>query len=571
MVSFPLAPERGARLLLRAVGYNPDQPRDEQGRWTNGVGFDEDPSERYPKAPDTRSYDDAEARRAISIVKKAGRLNDDGTISLFHATVHDTKSIEKRGLVPAFKEAPGQDWKATHSDYATYFHLDEDTAQRDIEYGGSVVEARIPLTRLTLGRFLPDEDTSADPTYGLERIVREGGAVAFIGGVPASAVRVRKTRALEFDLNQPRDESGRWTSEGADASFPKAGSVVDGRTVLDHVPNRDSIESSLSDYEVLPGVREISMSSMDPSYKVRPYSKSESDRLDRLQVKIEQSKTISPLIIVVDKEKHPYILEGGHRFDALRRMRAKSFPALVVIDTESLKGLAASVNQSSIDLAARAFEPKLSVAFRYAFAKGRKAARRGPDAAARAVAKALKGVLEPTLLKAIAAGGDAGLGMLKKLKTAAAGDGKPFRWRFDASNEDARRWAKRHAGELITQVSDTTRERVRRAVALQQETGDDSWDAIEAAVGSDERADLIARTETMIAANEGQRQGWGQAVDAGLLPEDARRAWITTPGCCDECDSLEGTEADLDGEYPEPGGEGPPLHPNCRCTEGIVG
>ena len=37
------------------------------------------------------------------------------------------------------------------------------------------------------------------------------------------------------------------------------------------------------------------------------------------------------------RDKGPYILEGGHRFDALKLLGKKSFPALVVIDTSEEK------------------------------------------------------------------------------------------------------------------------------------------------------------------------------------------------------------------------------------------
>jgi tartrate dehydratase beta subunit/fumarate hydratase class I family protein len=40
---------------------------------------------------------------------------------------------------------------------------------------------------------------------------------------------------------------------------------------------------------------------------------------------------------VIDHEESPYILEGAHRFDALRHLKIKKFPALVVVDTEMVK------------------------------------------------------------------------------------------------------------------------------------------------------------------------------------------------------------------------------------------
>ena len=41
---------------------------------------------------------------------------------------------------------------------------------------------------------------------------------------------------------------------------------------------------------------------------------------------------ITPLIVVVGRDGIPYILEGSTRVEALAKLGAKSFPALVVID-----------------------------------------------------------------------------------------------------------------------------------------------------------------------------------------------------------------------------------------------
>jgi ParB-like chromosome segregation protein Spo0J len=43
------------------------------------------------------------------------------------------------------------------------------------------------------------------------------------------------------------------------------------------------------------------------------------------------------VVIPSDKDKDGvYVLEGGHRLGALHILKAKSFPALVVIDTEEV-------------------------------------------------------------------------------------------------------------------------------------------------------------------------------------------------------------------------------------------
>ena len=134
--------------------------------------------------------------------------------------------------------------------------------------------------------------------------------------------------------------------------FPKAGSTVDGRKVGSTISNLGSISATLTDWEELPGIREISMSDWEADPHKLFYSKSDIDRCKKLAAEIEHSKRIDPLIVVIpsDKDKDGvYVLEGGHRLGALHILKAKSFPALVVIDTEdraveakaSLKGLEA--------------------------------------------------------------------------------------------------------------------------------------------------------------------------------------------------------------------------------------
>lgn len=197
--------------------------------------------------------------------------------------------------------------------------------------------------------------------------------------------------------------------------------------------------------------------------------------------------------------------------------------------------------------------------------------RLAPDIAATAVHDALLETLPKTLRKILNEAGEHTANTLPQRRAASvrAADAT-FRFRFDVNDQRAIEWAKDHAAELAKGISDTTRDDIASAVAEALETGEDPREAIADAVGDDARADLIARTEIMSAANEGQRQAWDQAVDEGLLSETAQRVWIATEDACPECDALDGETAPLDDDYPGEGGDGPPLHPNCRCTEGII-
>jgi hypothetical protein len=154
---------------------------------------------------------------------------------------------------------------------------------------------------------------------------------------------------------------------------------------------------------------------------------------------------------------------------------------------------------------------------------------------------------------------------------------KPPRMKFNAKNPHAIAAAKKHAATLIKDITKVSKKRIHDAVVAHFESGlaRKTFIAMKAiilkAVGDDDRARLIARTEIMRVANMGQREAWDQAVKAGMLDSTARRVWIATPiGPCDACRDLDGETADLDGQYPDPGGDGPILHPACRCTEGIV-
>lgn len=129
---------------------------------------------------------------------------------------------------------------------------------------------------------------------------------------------------------KPREGS----SQSIRDKYKRAKALVDGRVVRDSIPNRSSIAASLTNYDILPGIREIPLSEFDPgppSY----YSVSEAKWTKHLAEQIRHSGEINPLIVVEDAEG-PYILEGGHRFDALRELGARAFPALVVLDLDSL-------------------------------------------------------------------------------------------------------------------------------------------------------------------------------------------------------------------------------------------
>lgn len=91
------------------------------------------------------------------------------------------------------------------------------------------------------------------------------------------------------------------------------------------------------------------------------------------------------------------------------------------------------------------------------------------------------------------------------------------------------------------------------------------------------RSQTIARTENHRAANNGQREGWKQAVEQGALPKTLRRHIIVVPD-----DRLRATHAAVPGLNPDgreldeffdtPMGRmlQPPWEPSCRCGVGLM-
>lgn len=91
-----------------------------------------------------------------------------------------------------------------------------------------------------------------------------------------------------------------------------------------------------------------------------------------------------------------------------------------------------------------------------------------------------------------------------------------------------------------------------------------------------QRGQLIARTETMRAANDGQLTSWRTLVERGLLDDNRyEREWLAiVPSdgrTCPICESLDGIRAPIGGDYaPAEAKGGAPQHPDCRCTERLV-
>ena len=132
-------------------------------------------------------------------------------------------------------------------------------------------------------------------------------------------------------------------------------------------------------------------------------------------------------------------------------------------------------------------------------------------------------------------------------------------------NDRAVEYAKERGAELVTRISESTREMLRADVAQALEDGDSNEElaaTLEDSYGfSADRAEVIARTETAYADVAGNLEAYRAS---GVVAE---KKWITGEGCCDLCDELNGETIGIDEDFEFDGEsvDGPPGHPNCRC------
>ena len=248
----------------------------------------------------------------------------------------------------------GKDPKALYR--AEYVGVDSSKQQiqswaRTYDHAEHIVEGNDRPMKIIQHVFQPDEiivDTTRLPRKYKDKYdaAKQAEVIIARGGLLNTLRSVRQRRTSKSDIRiadaewdeskHPRDEDGKF---GQGGTFKPVGSKVDGLAVSDDIPNRSSIASTLTDYEVLSGVREVGFDSFESTRDLSPeqrrsvrfQSASEKQRTERLADQIRESGRIDPLIVAVD-EKGPYVLEGGHRFDALRLLGKDKFPALVVIE-----------------------------------------------------------------------------------------------------------------------------------------------------------------------------------------------------------------------------------------------
>jgi len=205
--------------------------------------------------------------------------------------------------------------------------------------------------------------------------------------------------------------------------------------------------------------------------------------------------------------------------------------------------------------------------------------------------------IRPLLLKTLIAGADASLLSSGRPRTAEFGSGIA---KFNQLDKRISQFVEERAAELIRDVDETTRRALRKTIVdaidgqigrvklaqqlrasvgmtrrqaatrakVEAEKGRKAAERYEAKAIRD-RAQTIAITETLRAANEGQVRLWDQQIAAGNLPQTAARVWIALDDACPVCAPLNGQTAPVRGSFPG-GLSGPPAHPRCKCAQGLT-
>jgi hypothetical protein len=226
---------------------------------------------------------------------------------------------------------------------------------KDYDQEEAIVETYDPATKeVSASVIYPEANTYTYESLGL--VAKEPAPANVNASILKTRLKIVSAKVLEEPNNstwKTRKKIIEAMIENAGlADFNKSESIVaeidkrlslakesvGGRIVRSGIPNRSSIDASLGDkYKILTGIREVPFTEFPDMGDLRYYDAHEKQKTQKLAEEIKESGEINPLIVVYDK-RGAYVLEGGHRFDALRELNAKSFPALVVIDTEDLSG-----------------------------------------------------------------------------------------------------------------------------------------------------------------------------------------------------------------------------------------
>jgi hypothetical protein len=184
------------------------------------------------------------------------------------------------------------------------------------------------------------------------------------------------------------------------------------------------------------------------------------------------------------------------------------------------------------------------------------------------------------IAEVIALGAEHGLTTVQQARAIREVVGLPPGWAQAPMNLSQEIRAGRARAATSRRLSAVTKQQIRSRIAAGTVTEAFVQDvsAEYAASLVNRRAQNIARTESLRAANHGLTESWRQARAEGVLPETARRFWIVTPDdrlrpSHAQIPKLNARGRELDEPFLLADGrrvQHPPADPNCRCSVGLL-
>lgn len=139
---------------------------------------------------------------------------------------------------------------------------------------------------------------------------------------------------------------------------------------------------------------------------------------------------------------------------------------------------------------------------------------------------------------------------------------------FDLANPRVQDWLRKYSIEFSKNMAAADADKIKRQLMEGLEAGETIPELMsrikdEFRTWEWNRAEVVARTESSRANNRAAQEAYEQS---GVVEE---KQWMTAPDCCEICNDLDGMVVGLKEDFFEAdyeSGEGPPRHPNCRCT-----
>ena len=140
-----------------------------------------------------------------------------------------------------------------------------------------------------------------------------------------------------------------------------------------------------------------------------------------------------------------------------------------------------------------------------------------------------------------------------------------FSFDYTLVNTRARDWARQYSYELVSQITETTRQAMQQAVGDWIESGEPLPALVrqiqQAGTFGRDRALLIAQTETTRASAEAEEIAYRESGVVKQKEWDAANDRLV----CPVCGALHGQRVPIGAEF-APGIPNPPAHPGCRCS-----